>query len=131
MNILKPSALLFLLVASGLSVAAQAKAPWQSNKLREKKKYEKIQEKIDAISLYREKLSGTYDIIGPVSAQDALTNKRTYIYNKMRQIAYEMGADAVMEIRCKKTLNWLAQSCEGFGIKFKGDESGEVLPLPE
>lgn len=110
--------ILFVLVLL-VSTNVFAKVPWQSNKLREQEKWKKIQAEIDAIPLMREKAEGDYDILGPVHGEDALTNKRTYIYNKMRQIAYEMGASAVMEVKCKKILNWTAQSCEGFGIKYR------------
>ncbi|MBI4411586.1 MAG: hypothetical protein HY541_03785 [Deltaproteobacteria bacterium] len=118
--------LVFIGLAFGLSIAAEAKVPWQSNKLREQKKVEKIQAEIDAIPLMTGRAEGDYDILGPVRGEDALTNKRTYIYNKMRQVAYEMGADAVVEVRCKKMLNWLAQSCEGFGIKYRNEKAEET-----
>lgn len=101
----------------------QAKPSWQSNKLRERQKWEKVQEEIDQIPLYKEKLEGNYQIIGFVRGDDLWTNKHHAIYNKMKREAFEMGADAIMEVKCKRIAKWFAQHCEGFAIKY--------LSLPE
>jgi len=108
----------FLLFSLIMAPAVQAKVPWQTNKLRAQKKWEKLAEKIDRIPVFRDKIDGHYDILGPVHAQDAFTRKQTAIVRKMRTQAYKMGADAIMEFRCRKMVKSLFQNCEGFAIKY-------------
>lgn len=101
------------------STLLYAQAPWRTNKLREAKKTESIRAQIDEIPLYEEKLTGNYDILGPVRGQDMLTKKKEAIFYQIRQTAWKMGADAVMEIECKPILKTVFQSCEGFAIKYR------------
>lgn len=110
--------ILYFMIFLLCPLVLQAKVPWQSNKLREKKKMEKIEEAINQIPIYEEKLTGDYIILGPVRGQDILSKKRTAIFRQMREQAYKMQADAIMEMTCKPMLKSIFQSCEGFAIKY-------------
>ena len=105
-------------VILGVSFLAQARPEWQVNKLREQKKQEAIQEQIDSIPLYEDKLTGDYTIVGPVRGQDIVSRKKNAIFAQVRLQAYKMKADAVMELKCTKVLKSVFQSCEGFGIRY-------------
>lgn len=109
--------MIILLIAPATLLHAQA--PWRANKLREAKKTEAIRVRIDEIPLHEEKLEGNYEILGPVRGQDMLTKKKEAIFYQIRQTAWKMGADAVMEIKCKPVLKTVFQSCEGFAIKYR------------
>lgn len=101
------------------STLAEAQAPWRGNKLRAKKEAQKVEEALAAIPIHREKLTGAYQMLGPVYGQDALTNKKDAIIYQMRYKAYLAHADAIMEFRCK-SFKGVYQSCEGIAIKFQG-----------
>lgn len=121
--------LAWLLIIIWLSPAvSQAQAPWQKNKLREKKKWEKTLDKIEEIPVHEEKLKGNYQILGFVRGEDAFTNKKTGIIKHMRIQAYKMGADAIMEFKCKRGWKSLYQACEGFAIKFAESETNQESP---
>lgn len=68
------------------------------------------------IPIYEERLQNVV-IIGPVHGQDVLGSKKTAIFNQVREQAYKMQANAIMEFKCKPMLKSLFQTCEGFGVK--------------
>lgn len=95
------------------------------NKLAERKSQQKARDEVDNIPVYRQRLTGDYEILGFVQGQDAFTKNKKAILNGMRLKAYKMGANAIMEFSCRKRLGSLFQNCEGFAIYWKGE-----LPSP-
>lgn len=102
-----------------LSSVGHAETNRFTNKIRVKREQEKLQEEIAKIPIYTEKLSGNYDILGPVYGQDALTQKKDGIIYQMRLKAFKAKADAIMEFQCKQIGKSLFRQCEGFAIKYK------------
>lgn len=107
---------LFYLLIPCLSYAESGRF---KNKVRVKREQERLQEEVAKIPIYTEKLSGNYDILGPVYGQDALTQKKEGIIYQMRLKAFKAKADAVMEFQCKQLGKSLFRQCEGFAIKYK------------
>lgn len=101
------------------SLPAFARPTWQENRMRQKASDEVILAAIDEIPLYSEKLEGQYDILAVVRGQDMLNKKKSSIYYQMRETAYKINADAVMQVTCSRVLKSTFQSCEGFAIKYK------------
>lgn len=111
---------LFLLFCS-LPVTIQADVPWQTNKLRSQREQAAVEKEIAQIPLYEEKIDGNYQMLGPVRGQDILSRKKNAIFSQIRHQAYKMGADAVIEIKCKPLLKSIFQSCEGIAIKYSSN----------
>lgn len=98
-------------------IPSMAKAPWATNQLRQNEKIEAYEAELEKIRIYREKLDGGYTILGFVQGQDAFTNKKDAVVHQIRRKAHQMGADAIMEFKCKKMIRSTLQSCEGFAIQ--------------
>lgn len=112
-----------------LPFAVNAKAPWQYNKVREKRKQDAIWAEASQIPLLKEKVKDRkYQILGFVRGEDLFTSKHIAIYNKMRLDAHKMGADAIMEVRCKRIMKSFAQQCEGFAIKYLDSPHANQVP---
>ncbi len=116
---------LFLLVClSFISFSVQADQEWRKNKLQAQAEQDRIQEAVDNIPIYRARVGSEYDILGPVHGEDFLTRNKNAIFYQMRVQAYEMGAEAISEFKCKPLLKNTLQSCDGFGVKQR-DSSGD------
>lgn len=94
-----------------------ARAPKYINKKQEAEKMAAYEEEIARIPIYREKLKGDYVLLGPVHGEDAFTKKNDFIIRKLRSQAYKMGADAIMEFKCRRIAKSLFQTCDGFAVK--------------
>lgn len=92
--------------------AAFAAVP--ENKFQLKKEQAAFEETLLKIPVYREKIQG--EIVGPVHAEDMLTNKKDAMVRQMRFQAYKMGANAISEFKCNPILKSLFISCEGFAV---------------
>ncbi len=102
-----------------VTMPAHANPEWRKNKVRQQAADEAILAVIDEIPIYTERLEGNYDILAPVHGQDILSRKRDAIYYQVRETAYKIGADAIMEFSCKPMLKSVFLACDGFAIKYK------------
>ncbi|OGQ08978.1 MAG: hypothetical protein A3G32_09040 [Deltaproteobacteria bacterium RIFCSPLOWO2_12_FULL_40_28] len=117
---------LTLILFFSFIMPSMAKAPWATNQLRQNKKTEAYEAELEKIRIYREKLEGDYTILGFVQGQDAFTNKKDAVIHQIRKKAHKMGADAIMEFKCKKMVRSTLQSCEGFAVRLN-----EIQNIPE
>lgn len=60
-----------------------------------------------------------YDILGTVQGWDVLNKGKKAVFLQMRRQALTLKADAISDVSCKTVLKAMAQSCEGFAIKWK------------
>ncbi len=96
-----------------------ARPYWQNNQASVKNEEASVIAAIDEIPLYAHRVDGSYDILAPVRGQDMLNQKKDAIFFQMRKMAYQVGADAVMGVKCKPIFKSVFQSCDGFAIKYK------------
>ena len=106
---MKKYLILFLMFVSLTVLAAVPE-----NQLSMRAKEAAFEEKLLEIPVYRQKVKG--EILGPVHAEDMMTNKKDAMIRQMRFQAYKMGATAISEFKCKQMLKSLFLSCEGFAV---------------
>jgi hypothetical protein len=102
-----------------LSLSSQAYTYDFTNKLRQKREDAAYRAKLEEIPIYREKLTGNYQLLGPVRGQDAFSKSKKAIMLQMREQAYKMGGDAIMEFQCETLVKRTFQQCEGFAIRLQ------------
>ncbi len=113
---------IFALIFSILfSTTAFAGGYWQTNQIVANQKAQAFEKVLFGIPIYRDKLTGTYDNLGFVHSEDALTNKKDAMIYQMRFQAYKMGANAIMEFKCRGIKKSIFQQCEGFAVSYKGE----------
>lgn len=110
---------ILFLMSSFLSTDFLHAAGKHKNLAREKRKIEKIEKLVDKIPIYRGKLEGDYDILGPVYGQDIFSKSIKGIVKQIKISAYQANADAVIEFKCEDHVKKSFRNCQGFAIKFK------------
>lgn len=115
---------LAVLVIGSFALDGWCRSPKYINKKKEEEKVREYEEIIAQIPIYREKLKGNYDLLGPVHGEDAFTKKNDFIIRKLRSQAYKMGADAIMEFKCRRIAKSLFQTCEGFAVRYLPERRG-------
>lgn len=116
---MKSNLILFLLVLTFVFSGFEVEAQKHKNKSREKKKFQEVEAVIHDIPIYRGKIDGDYEILGPVNGQDIFAKSIKGIAWQIKVQAYKLGADAVVEFECKTRAKNTFQDCQGFAIKFK------------
>lgn len=109
--------MLMLLLAIAAPVPQSFAGKDYTNHLKRAEEAQAYRTKIKEIPIYREKLEGSYMLLGPVRGQDMLTNKKSAIMAQMRDQAFKMGANAIMEFQCDKILKRTFMQCEGFAVR--------------
>src|SRR3990167_2595826 len=80
---------------------------------------ETVDEQIDQIPIFRDKVEGDYVILGEIDGQDVFNKNIKGIVKQIRVKAYQLKADAVKEFSCQEGWKKTFQYCAGYAIKYK------------
>lgn len=103
---------LFLLPAQSFAVYNKVQSAF--NDKRERDRLEEIAEK--KIAIHDKTPERAYEVIDAVRGHAILTQKNEKVYRVLKRKAYQMGADAILDVRCRKFR--VGVSCQGTAVRF-------------
>lgn len=88
---------------------------------KERQKQAVIDARAEEIPLFENKPADKrpYDILGTVQGWDILNKGKKAVFLQMRRQALTLKADAITDVSCQTVAKAVAQSCQGFAIRWK------------